>query len=270
MPGENANKEETESKRENNLEKTQGIPSGFRLVNESEVLPEGFTTEIDITTGKKITNAPIAPIAPPKPFPEPQILEAVVNPNEKPKEGPTPFSFTNPKAIQSDMTQPTKGDVAKEENKQDGKDKLAALDAEIARDEKDKKEYSYDDYHDTAEMFVDGWESILIMVCRGWSHDTSDTAYSFPAATREKLIRQGTKVSRKKGWVMPIEFLAAATLLGATGNVITKASAKRKEYMAKQKNNPENKEIIKGGPNIGLEKQRGAGNPRGTKRAKNV
>src|ERR1035437_6361460 len=120
MPGENENREEGKKGEQNNPEKVEGIPPGFRIIGDAEILPAGYTIKIDMTTGSKITNAPApAPPVPSKPFPEPKVLQAVVDPKEKPKEGPTPFSFTNPKAIQSDMTQPTKGDEQTEHATED-------------------------------------------------------------------------------------------------------------------------------------------------------
>lgn len=197
-----------------------------------------------------------------KKFPEPEILEAIVDPKEKPKEGPVPFSFTSPQQIHKSQAQPTKGDI--EAKQQEKKPTLAEIDAEIKRDEKQGKDMEYDDYKDTAEMFMDFWEGTLTMICRGWSKDTSDSAYSFPEKTREKLIRQGIKVSRKRGWVIPIELLAGGTLMAATTTIAMKARDKRKEYLDKKpaaENNFQKEEITQGGPNKGIPKRRGPGRP---------
>lgn len=235
MPDENENKEEQKQPGENKEEK-----------KEEQTTPP-------------VSNPPL-PEVPPIPFPEPKILTATVDPKQKPEQPKTGFSFTSPPAMHQQNAQPTKGDVAQQEVKK--KPTLAELDAEIARDEKTGKELDYDDYKDTAEMFIDFWEGTMIMICRGWSKDTSDSAYSFPEKTREKLIRQGIKVSRKRGWVIPIELLAGGTLMAATTNIILKASDKRKEYLAKKKiETPDNVEVNKGGPNKGETKRRGPGRP---------
>jgi len=166
-----------------------------------------------------------------KAFAEPKVLNAVVDPKEKPKEAPVAFSFSSPQAIQAKQAEPTKGDVAKQEKKLT----LAELDAEIAKDEKNEKNYTIDDYRDTAEMFIEGWEATLTFICRAFSKDTSDSAYEFPKAKKDKLIHQATKVSRKRGWVMPVEALFLGTLLPATAQIALKASDKRKEYFKTHK-----------------------------------
>lgn len=194
-------------------------------------------------------------------FKEPPVLEAVVNPKTPQKEGATPFSFTSPNAVQAEMAQPTKGDVVSNEPKKPY-GSLAELDAAIAKDQKEGKELTVDDYIDSATMFVDAWESALIMICRAISKDSSDSAYGFPAPTREKLIRHGIKVSRKRGWVVPIELLAGGTLLAATTNIVMKARDKRKEYVKSSKAQGSDKiEIVKGGPEKGSPKRRGPGRP---------
>lgn len=237
MPEENENKEEQKQQGENKEEKK------------------------DEQTTPPASN-PAPPPIPPKPFPEPKVLEAIVDPKQKAKEGPVAFSFTTPQAIQQKQAEPSKGDVANKEESEKKKPTLAELDAQIARDEKSGKVLEYSDYEDSATMFVDAWEAGLIMICRAISKDTSDSSYGFPAPTREKLIRHGIKVSRKRGWVVPIELLAGGTLVAATGTIIMKASDKRKEYLAKKKSeNPENVELNKGGPNKGTEKRRGPGRP---------
>lgn len=167
-------------------------------------------------------------------FPPPKVLEAVIDTKKTQAPGPQKFSFTSPKAIQEKQAAPSKGDLATKTEPAivDKTRTLEHLDAAIARDEKsDKKDLSYEDYEDSATMFLDFWEGTMVMVCRAFSKDTSDTAYEFPQPKREKLIRQLTKVSRKKGWVMPIELMSGGTLLAATTQVVLKAKDKRKEYM---------------------------------------
>ena len=205
------------------------------------------------------------PPAPPKPkFPEPEVLDAVVNPDEKPKQGPTPFSFTNPKAVHQDMAQPTKGDMARAAEPPKPKMTLAELDKEIAEEEKGEKERTYDDYRDTAEMFVEGWEAILTFAARMISKDHTDSTYEFSVPKKERLIHQATKVSRKRNWVMPIEYMFLGTLLPATGAILLKAQDKRKEYVKKNEvvsKAVPTEEITKGGPNKGFPKRRGPGRP---------
>lgn len=215
-------------------------------------------------------NDPAPPhAAPEKPFPEPVVLEAVVNSAEKPKEGPTTFSFTAPRQVHKEQAHPTKGDLAraKELEIQNSKPKptLEQLDAEIAADEKADKERTYDDYRDTAEMFIEGWEAGLTFIARMISKDYSDSAYEFSVAKKEKLIHQATKVARKRGWVMPAEYMFIGTLLPASGAILLKAQDKRKEYVSKIQNQDPgatSEEITKGGPNKGFPKRRGPGRPR--------
>lgn len=174
---------------------------------------------------------PVIPPPTPKPFPPPKVLNAVVDPKEKPKEGPTPFSFTNPAALHSDMAKPAKGDIPEQPKKKT----LADLDAEIAADERKGEEMDYDDYKDNAEMILDMYEGGLTWFSRWWSKDTSDSAYEFPKLKRDKLERQLTKVLRKRKTGIPIELLFAGTLIPATGQIITKASDRRKIYLAENK-----------------------------------
>lgn len=201
-----------------------------------------------------------------KAFPEPKVIQAVVDPKQKIKDGPVAFSFTKPTAIQDQYSQPSKGDVARIEEKgaidnRSDEQKLADLDAAIARDEKKDQPHSYSDYHDTAEMFILGWEATLMFFGRLISKDTSETAYGFSKETKEKLIYQATKVSRKRNWVMPIEYMFAGTIVPATAGVLLKAKDKRKEYF---KNNPADKPTVlnKGGANKGFPKTRERGRPR--------
>lgn len=204
---------------------------------------------------------------PAKPFEEPKVIEAQINPKQKAEEGKTPFSFTNPKAVHEQYSAPSKGDAARIEEKSSEKDnrsdaeKLAALRAEIAKDEKSDQPHSYSDYHDTAEMFILGYEATLMFLGRLISKDTSDTAYGFSEPTRQKLIYQATKVSCKRNWVIPIEYMFAGTILPATAGVLLKAKDKRTEYF---KNNPVGKEvqITKGGPYKGMPRKRGPGRPK--------
>lgn len=199
-------------------------------------------------------------------FNEPQVIEAKIDPKQKPAEGPVPFSFTKPAAVHQKYAVPSKGDAARIEEKTVAPDtrsdaeKLAALDADIARDEKSDQPRAYSDYHDTAEMFILGYEATLMFLGRLISKDTSDTAYGFSEKTREKLIYQATKVSRKRNWVMPIEYMFAGTIAPATLGVLLKAKEKRNEYF---KNNPGDKAPIlnKGGKNKGMVKTRERGRP---------
>lgn len=195
-----------------------------------------------------------------KPFPEPKVLEAVVDPKAKPKEGPVAFSFTNPQAMHQKQAEPTKGDAARIEEEGKKKQTLAELDADIARDEKTNKDYTIDDYKDTAEMFIEGWEAILTFASRMISKDSSDTAYEFSKAKKERLIYQATKVSRKRNWVMPIEYMFLGTLIPATGTILLKASDKRKEYFEKMKK--ENPPTEAGETKTGdTQRKRGPGRP---------
>lgn len=246
------------------------LPEGFRLVEDGETLPPGYETRVDLTLEKTITNAPKKEVAamPAEKFPEPKVLEAVIDPNQKSKEVPTPFSFTSPRVIQQAQLQPTQGDVAKQEpteKEKTDKEKLAALDSAIAREEKTGQEKSYSDYHDTAEMFVEAWEGGLQFVSMLIDKKGAPSAYAFLEDKKKQLIEQGTKVSRKKNWVVPIEFLFFSNLTAATARVIVKARDNRKEYMKNKHEDEKNNippETIKGGPNKGGERTRGPGRPR--------
>lgn len=220
--------------------------------------------------------SPSAPSAPSssepaakKSFADPVVLSAVIDPKIKAKEGPVSFNFMKPQQVHQIYSQPSKGDAAKmaaasasAENPL-RKMTLADLDASIARDEKDKNEYTIDDYVDTGEMFIEGWESILTFASRMISKDHSDSTYEFSKPKKEKLIFQATKVSRKRGWVIPIEYTFLGNLIPASGNILMKASDKRKEYMKNLENNPiATKEVVnKGGANKGFRKTRGPGRP---------
>lgn len=248
----------------------QGQNSGESKAAENQAVANGA-----LNSSPPASNAPGNPTAPtdvPKaPFPEPEVLQAVINSNEKPKEGPTPFKFTTTKKVQDDMTVPTKGDVARAAGTVPGaepakpKMTLAELDAEIASDEKAGQEHTYDDYRETSEMVVLGWEAFLTFVSRRISKDTSGTAYEFTEKQRERLIHMGTKVSRKRNWVMPVEYLFLGTAIPASASILLKADDHRRETVKKNEqlaDEGKEPEVTKGGPNKGFEKRRGPGRPR--------
>lgn len=189
-------------------------------------------------------SSPQPPPQAPEPFPPPQVLEAIVDPKTKAKEAAVPFSFTSPQVQHAKAALPTKGDVAKSEEPPKKKLTLEELDAEIAAETKTADKYTIDDYQDTAIMFIEGWEAVLTFVARMISKDTSDSTYEFSVPKKERLIHQATKVSRKKNWVMPIEYLFMGTLLPASATILLKAQDNRKKYFAthkEEKNNPEQK-----------------------------
>lgn len=206
-----------------------------------------------------------------KQFPEPVVLSAVIDPKIKAKEGPVSFNFMKPQQVHQIYSQPSKGDAAKIAAADAAKDDqhpvrkmtLSELDAAIARDEKDPNKYTIDDYADTGEMFVEGWESALTFFSRMISKDHSDSTYEFGKNKKDKLIYQATKVSRKRNWVIPIEYSFLGNLIPASGQILMKASDKRKEYMKNLEKNPiATKEVVnKGGPNKGFRKTRGPGRP---------
>ena len=117
------------------------------------------------------SNPPSPP--PPPPFAEPKVLEGVIDPKQTSKEGATPFSFTNPNALHSDMAQPAKGDAEAIKKKS-----LAELDAQIAKDERAGEQMDYDDYKDNAQMILDMYEGALTWFARWYSKDTSDSAWA--------------------------------------------------------------------------------------------
>jgi hypothetical protein len=112
---------------------------------------------------------------------------------------------------------------------------------------------------------IEGWEGILQFIAQLINKDTSESAYGFSAEKKKRLIAQATKVSRKRNWVMPVEAMFLGTLVPASAGIIIKASTRRKEYMAKKREDEINNtepELNKGGPNKGFEKRRGPGRPR--------
>ena len=175
------------------------------------------------------------PIEPKQPFAAPQVLEAIVDPKTKAKEAAVPFSFTSPQVQHAKAALPTKGDVAKAEEPVKPKLTLEQLDAEIAAETKSADKYTIDDYVDTATMFIEGWEAVLTFAARMISKDSSESAYEFSTAKKERLILQATKVSRKKNWVMPIEYLFMGTLLPASATILLRAQDNRKKYFATHK-----------------------------------
>lgn len=225
----------------------------------TEIVPDNKASSGTNTGASQPSNPPG------QPFPPPKVMEAIIDPKLKPKETGVPFSFNSPQAMHAKAAQPTKGDVAKaEEVSAKPKMTLAELDAEIAADEKGEKPHTYDDYRETAEMFVEGWEAFFTFIGRRISKDNTDSAYEFSKEKRERLIHQATKVSRKRNWVMPIEYLFVGTLLPATGSILLKADDKRREYNKKNEEaiaTGSQQEINKGGPNKGLPKRRGPGRP---------
>lgn len=215
------------------------------------------------------SSAPAAsPAATNKPFPDPPVLNAVIDPKIKAKEGPVAFSFTKPQQVHQIYSQPSKGDVAKaaQTASAPGSKRLSLqeLDERIALESKDRREYTADDYYDTAEMTIEGWEAVLTFFSRMISKDNSDSAYEFSEKKREKLIRQGAMVSRKRGWVIPIEASFLGNLLPASAGILSKAWDKRKQHMKSlEKDDASSKEVVnKGGPNKGFRKTRGPGRPR--------
>lgn len=236
---------------------------------------EGQNKSVENQVPANGSNNPVVPPQTPTPtpppaqkFPEPEILDAVVNSDEKPNPGPTGFRFSTPKRVHDEMAKPTKGDLAHANQPPPAspqpKKTLADLDAEIASDQRADKDRTIDDYIDTATMFIEGWEALLTFAARMISKDHSDSPYEFSAPKKQRLIDQATKVSRKRDWVMPIEYLFVGTLLPASAGILLKAQDKRKEYIKRMENAPEGteKEITKGGPNKGFEKRRSPGRPR--------
>jgi hypothetical protein len=53
-----------QAKRDAAIPKVQALPKGFREVLKDEILPNGYTTKLDIKTGKQITNAPSGNVKP--------------------------------------------------------------------------------------------------------------------------------------------------------------------------------------------------------------
>lgn len=250
------------------------LPDGFRVLEEGEVLQPGYETRVDLTLEKTITNAPKKDAAPAQKFPDPKVIEVIIDPAQKQKEVPTPFSFTNPKVVQQAQSQPTKGDLDKkqqasssDENLSDA-EKLKKLDEEIKNEDAQagKAGETYGDYKDTAEMAVEGYEGLVQLFGMWYSKDYSSASqYAFLEEKKKKLIHLGTKISRRRGWVLKPEYLFINNLVTETTRSVMKAKGNRSEYMKKRRQEEsENKEpeIIKGGPSKGEVKTRGPGRPR--------
>lgn len=267
---ENNNKEEVKQEGE---DKQPKIPEGFRWVEPDEVLPPGYETRVDLTAEKTMTNAPKKSTEAAQKFDPPKVLEVVIDPAQEQKEAPTKFSFSSPKVIQQSQVQPTKADLSKQQSLAadkglTDKEKLEKLDAAIAHDEgagKKPEDYTYDDYKESAEMYLEGWEGILQFAALLINPKGASSAYVFAKEKKERLILQGTKVLRKHPkWVAPIEALFIGNVVPASARIIIKARGDRKEYMEMKRKQEEEKtpiEINKGGPDKGLPKSRGPGRP---------
>lgn len=202
-------------------------------------------------------------------FGEPKVLTASIDPKQKPEQPKTAFSFTNPSTIHQHSAQPTKGEAQQKQQSAEpslsSDEKLKKLDQEIANDAKDQTKYTFDDYQDTAEMFVEGWEGIVQFAALLIDKNGSPSSYQFLEEKKKKLIHLGTKVSRKRGWVITPEVAFLGTLIPITARTIIKATDGRKAYMAKRRQEEEQNrppEVNKGGPNKGEIKTRGPGRPR--------
>lgn len=267
----NNNNEEVKLKGENQEPK---LPEGFRWVDPDEVLPPGYETRVDLTAEKTMTNAPKKGTEPAQKFPEPKVFEAIIDPNQKPKEAPTPFSFTNPTVIKQAQAQPTKGDLARKETPESSdknlteEEKLKNLDEEIKKEDgiEDKAGYTFSDYKDTAEMAIEGYEGLVQLFGMWFSKDWSSASqYAFLEEKKKKLIHLGTKISRRRGWVLKPEYLLINNLITETTRSVMKAKGNRKTYMEnRRKEELENREPerVKGGPNKGEIKTSGPGRRR--------
>lgn len=204
-----------------------------------------------------------------KPFPEPKVLEAHVDPKEKPKEGPVAFSFTNPQAVHQKQAQPAKGDV-----EQPRKDPTVdEVRAQIAREETAPDNAAYSDYYDNAEMLIDGWTTGLASFANWFAGDSAISSYEYPKATSDKLKRQLTKVLIKNKKMLPIEMVFGGTMIGATAPILLKMTSRRKDYLVKREadeiRNALKKEAEQGSKQENEE--RGPGRPaKGHSRRKNI
>lgn len=231
---------------------------GDKVPNASFEMADGSMLKTDADSLISEVTASIAINTPPAAsFAEPKVLKAVIDPKQKPAEGPVPFSFSRPQTMHKEMAEPTKGDAAQQADKK--KLTLEQLDREIALDERKDKEHTIDDYMDTGSMFIEGWETALTLISRGISKDSSDSAYEFSKEKRERLIHQATKVSRKKGWVIPVEYLFVGNLIPASAQILIKATDRRKQYnLEKAKAELENREFV---PAPAKTTRRGPGRP---------
>lgn len=265
---ENNNNEEVKQEGDN---KEPKLPEGFRIVEENEVIPPGYTIRTDIALEKTITDAPKKSTEPVQKFDPPKVLEAIIDTNQEQKETPTKFSLSNPTIIKQAQVQPTKADLSKQQQPATGEkltdaEKLAKLDAEIKRDEGgEAKQLGYDDYKDSAETYMEAYEGILQFCALLIDKKGAPSTYEFLTPKKEKLQHQLTKVLRKHPkWIAPIEILFLGNLIPASTRIIMKAKDNRKDYMEmkrKQEEKDEPIEINKGGPDKGKEKIRRPGRP---------
>ena len=275
---ENENKDSVTPKGENPDLK---LPEGFRIVEDGEVIPPGYTIHTDIALEKTITDAPkVGTAAPAQKFAEPKVMEVIIDPKQPQKEAPTQFNFTNPNVIKQAQAQPTKGDQSKKETpassdeKLTDAEKLKQLDETIRKEDELEAKVSggYSDFHDTAEMAVEGYEGLVQLFGMWYSKDfNSASTYAFLKEKKEKLVYLGTKISRRRNWVLKPEYLFINNLITETTRSVMKAKGNRNLYM-EQRRKEEEENIVpernKGGPNKGEIKTRGPGRPSKADKAK--
>lgn len=194
------------------------------MSKEGEDINSGDNQGANITPNKPDIQSP--PVAP-QPFNEPKVLEAVVEPKQKPQEGPVQFSFSTPQAIHEKQAQPAKGDMPKEKDPT-----VQDVLNQIAREEKAPDSAQYSDYYDNAEMLIDAWTTGLASFANWFAGDSAISTYEYPKPTADKLKKQLTKVLIKNKKMLPIEIVFGGTFVGATVPVLLKMTKRRKEYIS--------------------------------------
>lgn len=235
------------------------IPEGYRVVQEGEAIPAGYTTRVHLQSGKKITNAPPpsstttppvqpAPVQPPPPFtnsPEPKVLEKMVDVKEKPQEKPTTFSFLDNQRIEKEIAKPTNGDEAKKagSSAQELADKLKnsgsassspSSPSSTSASTAPKEPIDESDFAENADFLIDGVAFGLSSLFRWWSLDTTETPYEFKQAKIDKLKNQLARILKKKQKAFPLEWACVGTLLAMCITPATKAFENRKVVLAER------------------------------------
>lgn len=238
------------------------IPEGYRVVQEGEAIPAGYTTRVHLQSGKKITNAPppssspappappVQPVSPPTPAPtvfppltnspEPKVLEKMVDPKEKPQEKPTTFSFLDNSRIEKEIAKPTNGDKGSSASeladklKNTGNASSSPPTPAPASSTVSKEPIDESDFAENADFLIDGIAFGLSSLFRWWSLDTTETPYEFKQAKIDKLKNQLARILKKKQKAFPLEWACVGTLLAMCITPATKAFENRKVVLAER------------------------------------
>ena len=169
---------------------------------------------------------------------EPNVLVAVVDINEKPKEQPTKFNFIKPNVIPEEVSKPTTSDP---------KPDFKELQKKLIEDEgKSASQLTLADFEENADFAIDFVDFLTTALFRWISLDNTDTPYEMPKPKIEKLKRQFTRVLIRYNKAMPIIGLFLGTLGAACITPARKAIEHNKlvrEERAKRKTDEKTPEV---------------------------